>query len=484
MGDLLARHGAGRGGNRPVNAVPLLGIAIVVALLILAVAGIWLNRKSERRLAQGPAANPDQRLPASPADDQVSAYLDRLGAGLALPAADVAEVRAEVADHLADSIAALQAGGLGRDAAIAEALTRLGPADELGRQLRRAHQSTRRLLAGAGGGVLAAGGGFIFGYMVGGVLIFAAALVLAGIASALATAGIRLPDLSFGDTSGQTSSAILRGLALAVAAATAMRWAARTSAATSRRTPTTLAWAWAALGGVAFGVLGVFGIRGYQNWPVVGAELCIPVAAIAGALVRIDRPLPHIKGPILAAAVIVAIAAPVALFAGVSTTGGSPTGAPAAVGQVYFPQLDSAAPPAPERWLPSGTFADLGTSGPQDGTAIYAHLSSDNPAMPVSAIMANWRDLKLEAWHGLPFENYPGPIGIDPAYASPFEVQPAVVVDATVQAVFHFERIRDVQSWWVVLTATGPDGNRYRLSDWSGSSVFDGSAWDWLTARQ
>jgi hypothetical protein len=468
-----------------VNPVPLLGIAIV-ALLILAVAGIWLDRKSEQRLGRGPAPASDHRPPASPAEDQVSAYLDRLGAGLALQAADVAEVRAEVADHLADSIAALQAGGLDHDAAIGEALTRLGSADELGRQLRRAHQSTRRLLAGAGGGVLAAGGGFLFGYMVGGVLIFAAALFLAGIASALATAGIRLPDLSFGDTSGQTSSAILRGLAVAAAAATGMRWAARTSAATSRRSPTTLAWVWAVVGGVGFGVLGLFGIRGYQNWPVVVAELCIPVAAVAGALVRIDRPLPHINGRILAVAVavVVAIAAPVVVYSAISTAGASPTEAQAVAGQVYVPQLDSAVPPAPARWLPGGIFADSGTSGPSDGTAIYAHLASDNPAMPTSAIMTNWRDLRLEAWHALPFENYPDPIGIDPAYTSPFEVQPAVVVDAAIQAVFHFERIRDVQSWWVVLTATGPDGHRYRLSDWSGSSVFDGSVWDWLTAPE
>jgi hypothetical protein len=51
--------------------------------------------------------------------------------------------------------------------------------------------------------------------------------------------------------------------------------------------------------------------------------------------------------------------------------------------------------------------------------------------------------------------------------------------------VFHFERLRDASPWWVVLTAVGPDGHRYLLDGGQGgSSDFNGSAWDWLTAPQ
>ena len=90
--------------------------------------------------------------------------------------------------------------------------------------------------------------------------------------------------------------------------------------------------------------------------------------------------------------------------------------------------------------------------------------------------------VRVEAWHGFldsPSVSY----GIDPHYSSPFAVQPAAVYDTYLDAVFHFERMRSAGSWWVMLTAVGPDGHRYRLSDGDGGgSHSNGSAWDWLTA--
>ena len=78
-----------------------------------------------------------------------------------------------------------------------------------------------------------------------------------------------------------------------------------------------------------------------------------------------------------------------------------------------------------------------------------------------------------------------GVIGVDTHYGSPFAVQPAVLQGDSLQAEFHFERMRDARSWWVVLTGVGPDGSRYRLGDGSGNETdFNGSAWDWLTAPQ
>src|SRR5665811_1597175 len=125
------------------------------------------------------------------------------------PAADVAEVRAELADHVHDSIATLEAEGFEREAAIREALGRLGPPAELGRQLRAAHQSTRRLLAGAGGGVFAAGGGLVLGYLGGAALALLLALVLAAVAAVLTLVGVRLPDITSSSSGYATNTLML-----------------------------------------------------------------------------------------------------------------------------------------------------------------------------------------------------------------------------------------------------------------------------------
>ena len=114
------------------------------------IAAVTLVRRSEGRLGTGPDESDSPVTTGQAGADEISAYLDRMTTELRLPAADVAEVRAELADHLHDSIASLEAEGFEPERAIREALGRLGPPAALGRQLRAAHQSTRRLLAGAG----------------------------------------------------------------------------------------------------------------------------------------------------------------------------------------------------------------------------------------------------------------------------------------------------------------------------------------------
>ena len=252
------------------------------------VATVLVVRRSERRLGgYTPRASAASRLET---DDPVSAYLDRMTAELRLPAADVAEVRAELADHLADSIASLEGEGLETDGAIREALARLGSADELARQLRAAHQSTRRLLAGVGGGVFAGAGGFVIGYYGGFFLLLLLALVVYAVAAVLSAIGIPLPDLSGGDRTGGTFNSLLLAFSVAIAAGTATRYAVRTSAGLSRHAPRSVAGFWAVALGLGFGAVALFGVRGPQGWPGVAAEACIPVAAVGAALFRIDRP--------------------------------------------------------------------------------------------------------------------------------------------------------------------------------------------------
>jgi len=453
------------------------------AFLIAAVA---LVRRGERRLSPGPR---DFRAPISPdsgGSDPISAYLDRMTGELALPAADVAEVRAELADHLNDSIASLEAEGMDRETAVREALGRLGPPAELGRQLRAAHQSTRRLLAGAGGGVFAAGGGFVLGSLGGMALAIVIATLFAAVAAILGRIGVSLPDLNSREN-GYAAISLLSSFIVAAGAAIATRYAVRTSAGLSRRAPRTVALFWAAAAVVAFGWWAIFSQRGLQSWPIVAGEFCIPLVAAAGALVRIERPMPHVGRWALAVVLVSVIVLPLLLFAGTTTSGSGLQVEPWSPSDF---NLDTVAPAAPAAWLPPDDIVESGVGDAQAGPAeIDAQLISQSSAtsgpLPIAAVLANWRDLRFEAWHSYPIGHNSGPVGIDTNYRTPFTVQPAVVEGDTLKAEFHFERLRDARSWWVVLTGIAPDGNRYRLGDGTGDQTdFNGSAWDWLTAPQ
>lgn len=450
------------------------------AFLIAAVA---LVRRSERRLGAG---RPTPHPPAQPGTDgqeQISAYLDRMGAELALPAADVAEVKAELADHLHDSIASLEAEGFEPKRAISEALGRLGPPAELGRQLRAAHQSTRRLLAGAGGGVFAAGGGFVLGYLGGIALALLGFLAVFVVAALLALIGVRVPDLTRHD-GGNTVNSLLYVAALAMAVATATRYAVRTSAGLSRRAPRTVAVFWAVAGAIVFGWLAIFGMRGPQSWPSVALELCIPLVAVASAFVRIDRPMPHVgRWAVIVTAISLAL-----LFLGTVAFSVSSSSGSAAPDLVVCPESDQStscqpdlgfeavAPMAPAEWLPEGTFTGggWGSDPASGGTRVNDTIDGQT--------LLNWTDLRYEAWHTVPMDE---PGLIDTRYSTPFAVQPAVLNGNSFSAVFHFERLRDATWWMVFLTGVGPDGHRYRVTGGGGgNSYFNGSAWDWLTAPQ
>jgi hypothetical protein len=453
------------------------------AFLIAAVA---LVRRSERRLSTGPRHPYAPIVPGPGGSDPISQYLDRVTATLALPAADVVEVRAELIDHLADSIATLEAEGFEREAAIREALGRLGAPAELGRQLRAAHQSTRRLLAGAGGGVFAAGGGLVLGYLGGAVLALVLAIVFAIVGTLLGHFGVPLPDLS--SSSGSIGNTLMSSLILAIAAAFATRYAVRTSAGLSRRAPRTVARYWAAVALFGFGAWVVFGLRGQQSWPGVAAESCIPLAAVAGAFVRIERPMPHVgRWAVVVSTISVGV---LVLSLGLLSASSFSFSSSSQITSVQQPDLhlDTVAPAAPAAWLPADDYVVVEGGGSQsDGAQLEANLISttaSGPA-PLSPILSPWRDLRFEAWHAKPTSPDLGPMAIDTNYSSPFALRPAVLEGDMLQATFHFERMRDARSWYVMLTGVAPDGHRYRLGDGTQNTTdFNGTVWDWLTAQQ
>jgi hypothetical protein len=140
---------------------------------------------------------------------------------------------------------------------------------------------------------------------------------------------------------------------------------------------------------------------------------------------------------------------------------------------------------APVKWLPEGT--DLTTAYGGDGQpgtifAIASTLPAPSPAL--ESVLSQWHDLRFEAWHALSVSGIVA--GVDPSDSSPFDVQPVMSVDGgPLESRFYFDRSRDANRWWVVLTGVAPDGHRYRLDDGGGgTTTFYGSVWDWLTAPQ
>ena len=455
--------------------VPIEAMAIVAVVLAIALLALWLIHWSERAPGGGLPLMADVRTATSP---QVTEFLDRVAFELQLPAVDAAEVRAELADHLADSIQSLEADGFGPEEAVREALGRMGPAPELGRQIRAAHHSTRRLLAGAGGGVFAAAGGFVVGYLA----ATAAVLVgLLGIGALLTIVGVKPADLSSAD-GGQTVNSLLVAVGMLAGVVTAIRYAVRSFAAISRRRSMVFARSWGIVGVAVFGFLLIFMARGPQSWPAVVLELAAPVVALLAAVIRVERPI--VRVPKWAAGVAVVPMAGALLFALVSIGIGTVTVVDArSLPGSLNRHLDVVAPMAPVKWLPEGT--DLTTAYGGDGQpgtifAIASTLPAPSPAL--ESVLSQWHDLRFEAWHGLSVSGIVA--GVDPHYSSPFDIQPVEsVYGGTLQARFRLDRFRDGNLWWVVLTGVAPDGVRYRLDDGGGgTTTFNGSVWDWLTA--
>jgi len=324
----------------------------------------------------------------------------------------------------------------------------------------------------------------VLGYLGGIALALLGFLAVFAVGAVLAVVGVRLPDITSHDN-GNTINSLLYATALAVAAATATRYAVRTSAGLSRRAPRTVAVFWAVAGALGFGWLALFGMRGPQSWPGVALELCIPVVAVASAFVRIERPMPHVGrwAVIVAALSVVVMSLGVVASSGSSVSGSS--SGQATSFQMSDLHFDTVAPMAPAAWLPNGiiTGAGWGSDPASGGTRVDDTVGS-NPAVPIAPFLKNWHEVRFEAWHALPMDE-PGPGGIDTRYSAPLAIQPAVLSGNSLSAIFHFERLRGAGWWWVVLTAVGPDGVRYRVGDGGGgNSSFNGSAWDWLTAPQ
>lgn len=399
---------------------------------------------------------------------RVAGYLETLDHGLDLPADVRSEIGLEIACHLEDSIASLEAEGLDAERATGEALARLGRPEELARQLRRAHQTTRRLLAGAAGGVFSAGVGVVQGYVV---ATFSAIMVLlaAAVAGAVAQrAGLSI-SLNLSDPGGGT----IFGCLLAwVAAFVAAHRAVRASAERSRRPVRQLGRGWAIAGGAVLLFLVLFVVDMGQSWLAVPFELGVPLAFAAGALVWTERTAPRLPLRAVIALGTVVLIAPVLLLAAATTQAG---GWSFSYTEASL-RLDHVAP----AWLTSGAPVASGS------TIGYGPTADVRWTLQDPNVLARFHDLRAEVWRGSPFPGRPAGSSfaiVDTSYASPYVSYPVTFAGDTADTRIDVGHSRTT-SWWVVLVGIGPDGHRYRLGAGDFESQFSGTLMDWLTASQ
>ncbi len=447
-------------------------MTLLLAALLCVAVGCWLYVRLERSLDRAvPPAN------TGGLDPEAHEFLRTFDSNLDLPETDRAELRAELADHLADSVASLEAEGQPRERATREALARLGNPAELARQMNAAHRSARRALAGALGGVFEFGVGAIQGYFVWLLMYWLVSLVT-GLLLNTALRGPAdfaarfLPAISLNST--DTSTAVTAGLGCFAALAGARR-GVRAAHRLSRRSISVIS-RWAGIGGaLAIACLLMFVISAQQSWLAVPIELLIPVAFAVGALFAM-RPLPlasvRVPGRLVAVAATVLIVAVIATGSYVST--GTLTANSSYDNGQQTAALNKIAP----AW--SGDIGLDGRWGAIGGSVVDETWQIRDPK-----VLAGLRDIRFELWRAVPVAGSPDWVQAwlpAPGYSEPFATELADVSSATFSAHFDVGHVKTTR-WLLLLTAVAPDGIRYRV-DWRSEcpTSFSGTIWDWITA--
>ena len=403
-------------------------------------------------------------------DPALDAYLDALAAALDLPSQERLEVRDEIGAHLLDLRSELAEAGLTDEMAAEEALRRLGPPDLLGRELTRARQTHRALLAAVGGATWAATGAAFRGLILGiaGVTIFA---MVGMLGMAVATRLFGNGTWMIGDAGWYT---VLAVAALWVAAWFAGRVFVSVAARGSHR-PAAQVRPWAAaLGGTLIAWLALVWLTAAQNLFSVIALALVPAVFIAATLTGTDRPIERsgrARGASLALLATVAIAVPLLVWIAVTPVQTQLS----AVGSGPYASMQDLLQ-ATGFDLPGRYVADppqLGTMNMQVDRG-FATGSIEG----VSAVTARWHDLRLEAWRATQEGGE-----IDKAFTTPFAAAPMTIQSDGLVGAVRVDRTRDVSQWVLVVTGVAADGGRDLIATLGGmNSTFTGSAWDWLTA--
>jgi hypothetical protein len=394
-----------------------------------------------------------------------------------MPLAAEREVVDELRAHLDDARESLEAEGLDPEQAEREAMARLGSPDALGDDLRRTHQTRRRLLAAVGGGVWDGLKDALAGYLVGIIVVLIVFTPLAAIAQRL------LLTSDLGWLWGHAAETAWYGTLYSIAAWWGARGLVRSMARQALRRTSALRGQVALAGFVPLAAL-LLVWRLHYDWFGVAAMLAIPVSWAVAAL---TTPEPGTRSrwafgrPSARRLGIVAIGVAVvtsALFV-VSPTGHETTNRPGPTDEAL------AAMPDQQHWLAlsyeivAPTVVDLQHTR-WDATP-YADRNG-NVAVSLSQDAIDWDDfgaLQAEAWRALPSS---GRIrALDPRADAPYAVVP-LAPWAPTAAIVPVGSEPGVDAY--VLFVTGVDratGNRVAIGYPDGQEVaFTGTIVDWF----
>jgi hypothetical protein len=404
-------------------------------------------------------------------DSALAGYLDTLVAALDLPGDERLEVRDEISAHVLDLRSELVESGVTDGMACEEALRRLGPPDVLGRELTRARQTRRALLAAVGGATWAATGAAFRGLILGiATVLVVAVAAMPALVTASQWAG-HGGTWTIGDAGWYTALGVAAfWIAAWFAGRTLISVAARRSHRPAARVRP---WA-AAIGGVIVGWLALVWFNAPQNLYSVVALALVPTIFAGAALTGSDRPIERsgrarLAGLALFATVVIAV--PLLVWMAVTPVQTQLS----AVGSGPYASMQDLLH-ATGFDLPGRYVADPPEFGATNMLMDHGLVTASLEG--VAAVTARWHDLRLEAWRA----TQPGG-EIDRAYAAPFVTAPLAVRSDQLIGAVRVDRTRDVSQWWLVVTGVAADGGRDLIATIGGiNSTFTGSALDWLTA--
>lgn len=401
------------------------------------------------------------------ADDRRIRYLTELDASLPMPLERRAEVIEEIDAHLDDAVAAHLERGGAPDEAEAHAQRRLGAPSDLARDLARSEQSPWRLLAAVGASVRVGVGQWLYGFLLGWLLLLLGIYALAGavqLADRLFEAGWTFQFTDQGWNTLITSGAFAFGLYFAG------RAVPRTMSIASRM-PVGELRPWVATIGTAatFGLF-FFVIEMPLNWASVIGMAAVPLAFSLGVY------RPHLLRSRMGRRYLIIVGALVLVpMIGLWSAGtGSSGGVEVADGELPDRGLAMVGP-----WWADPMTAEepllwnIRLGDPRGAGDPYEWELNG------SAALAGLRSVRVEAWH-----SEEGTHGrLDPRFPEPFAVAPIERDGRTLTASLDTSSTPGTNLWELIVTGIGDDGTRYVLDAGTVlNSTFHGSAWDWIVA--
>ena len=391
-------------------------------------------------------------------------YLAEVAAHLTLPDEPRAEILEELAAHIGDAAADLRAAGHEPDVAEMEALARLGPPATIARALVAARRGPAQLLAAAGAGTWAALGSGVYGALTGWVVV-----VIASVVGLIITHwAVDALGVYFRGWAGGWNT-VLTALVLAVGAYTAGAAATRGVARRDWWAASEIRGDVAVIGAITVAFLILVVYEASLNWASVLALILVPCAFAAGTRIE-TPPLRRFRdlGVLLVAALVIVLVGSFATWA----AAGHPD-------SYSWNEETLGAGILPPWWGGSPDSAHSRFDASTSTSTALGTESVEYDAVSQQAI-AQLRDFRLEAWIGEPPHD---DWHLVPGQTRPFAVAPAQLDGTTLSGTIVFNQVPEVDWAGVVLTAVGPDGQRYLL-DVSGleQTEFFGSVFSWFAA--